>query len=1075
MLSRSKRPLRAARSSASARGAARAVASAALLSTLFAVPSALASAPPAALLAAPDADPRVITVKFKDDTDVASDARRLEFASASTEERIARILGTAGVADTAPVFDIATSRLDADRDRLQAKGKRVPDLTTFVRVRLQNGADRDVVLAKLNADPQVETAYPAPARAKVASTPDLAFHNTSVWEATTTVNPTHWGITAAGSVPGALGQHVTVAQLEYAIDIDHEDLVRTPRTVTRVDPDDTSSGAVDPSDRTHGTQTAGVIAAKRDGIGIDGIAPNVKLEFYNAVNGGVYRNEAPTLYRAAAALQPGDVIQMALQSAGVPVEFTPETYAAVVHAVERGIIVVEAAGNSNKDLDSPAYAGSFAQGLPESGAIIVGAGTCSAPTRQSNSTYGARVNVQGPGDCYWSTGGNATSSPSGAVYAGDPTTINDNYSPYADTSLASSVIAGLTASLSSAYEQATGAPIRPRDARAALIATGQAQDTSSIQGHVGPVPNLAAAIAHATAAPDTQITSGPTGAVDRPTFAFASTATTTVTGYECRIVPVGGTAPAFTPCSGTSSHQPAANLADGEYRFEVRARKGPAAGGADPTPATKSFWVVTDAGDAEVDATNQVAFTARAGHANRVSVRQSGTTYTIWDDAQRVRAGSGCTQLDLNAVQCAHPSVSSVVVDGGDGNDRLDVSTAKASAVDGGTGTDTVLGGIGYAWLMGGAGDDTITAGTGGSALDGGAGADTLTGGAGNDTLDYQERTDALVVNLSAGVVESGDTSLGNDDVDGSIEVVIGGLASDAFLDAPGNQRFFGLDGDDEFWLTSSGDDLAFGGEGADSFTDGAGNDRYYGEAGTDDVRLFSTGDSDQFQGGADTDAVSYSTVGAGVTVSNDGVKNDGVQSVTSQLDNIGTDVENVWGGDGNDTLVASATSGMLHGQGGDDTFVSAAGPGGGLYGGAGTDKVDYSGRAVNVSLQPLTDGTILARFGGTGLSVLSQIDHVIGTEQADVLVAGTGGAGDRPLRIEGRGGNDTLTGGAAADVLIGGAGVDRLDGAAGDDRLELKDGVTPEQFWCRSGNDTAMHDAADAPQDIAACETRTT
>lgn len=945
---------------------------------MFAAPGVASATPvPPALATVPAADPQVITIKFKDGTDVAAASGRLQFGNASTGQRLAGIVGPDDLAETEPVFDGAPARLDADRARLLARGENVPDLTAFVRVRLETGEDSAAVLAKLNRDPQVELAYPAPAPARLATTPSLTFLNDALFGSAEGMSY-DLGVYAAADVPGALGQNVTVAELEYAFNEHHEDLVRSTPTVTRIDPDEPGSIA----NKSHGTLTAGIIAAKRDGVGIDGIAPNVKLKFFNAVNDGRYDNEAATIYRAVAALQPGDVIQMALQAGpGVPVELTPETYAAVSHAVAQGIIVVEAAGNSSINLDGPAYANTFAQGLPDSGAIIVGAGDCAQTAhRRGNSTYGTRVNVQGPGDCYSSTGGNYTKDPAYLGWAGNATTINDNYAPYADTSAASSAVAGVSAALSSAYEQVMGTPIRPRDARDVLANTGREQYTALNPGHIGPFVNLRQAIDRALQAPDTQITGESTGPVDRPTFAFTGTATTTITGYDCRIVPISGTAPAFAPCSGAASHQPATTLADGQYRFEVRARKGPA-GGVDPTPATKTFWVVTGAGDVRVDGTF-VRFDARPGHANEVQALNGLTTWVVYDAAQKVRAGNKCDQLSLNSVRC-YGNYSGFLVYAGDGNDDLSVSTAKSATVDGGEGNDAISGGDGEALLIGGAGDDTIEAGSGDSTLEGGEGADTLIDGLGNDVLS--------------------------------------------------------------------------------------------GGAGSDKAQFSANGGVDTFNGGADTDAAVYSAYTAGVQLSNDGVRNDGAPSVSGDLDNIGSDVENLWGGAGNDTLVGSATTGMLYGQGGDDTFVSATGPGGGLYGGPGIDKVDYSGRTTSVSLQPLSTGAIIARFGGAGLSVLNDIDHVIGTELADVLIGGTGGTTDRALRLEGRGGNDTLTGGSAADVLVGGAGLDQLDGGAGDDRLELKDGVAAEKFWCRAGTDTAISDAADAPQDVAACESRTT
>ena len=71
-----------------------------------------------------------------------------------------------------------------------------------------------------------------------------------------------------------------------------------------------------------------------------------------------------------------------------------------------------------------------------------------------------------------------------------------------------------------------------------------------------------------TQPPQVSIDGGPTGQIDdaRPTFGFSSTDDAAT--FECTIDT--GT-PSFSPCSGDTSDQPDANLADGSYTFRVRA------------------------------------------------------------------------------------------------------------------------------------------------------------------------------------------------------------------------------------------------------------------------------------------------------------------------------------------------------------------------------------------------------------------------------------------------------------------------------------------------------------------------
>ena len=86
--------------------------------------------------------------------------------------------------------------------------------------------------------------------------------------------------------------------------------------------------------------------------------------------------------------------------------------------------------------------------------------------------------------------------------------------------------------------------------------------------------------------PDTTIDSGPGGTDDlTPTWTFS--ANQPGASFECSIDQ--GT-PNWAPCSGSGSHTAAADLADGDYTFRVRASVGSST---DPTPATRDFTVST--------------------------------------------------------------------------------------------------------------------------------------------------------------------------------------------------------------------------------------------------------------------------------------------------------------------------------------------------------------------------------------------------------------------------------------------------------------------------------------------------
>ena len=122
--------------------------------------------------------------------------------------------------------------------------------------------------------------------------------------------------------------------------------------------------------------------------------------------------------------------------------------------------------------------------------------------------------------------------------------------------------------------------------------TLQVRATDSAQNTDGSAATRAFTID--TAAPQTQVDSGPQGTTNDPTPTFGFSATGGAQSYECRF-----DSAAFGPCSGPGDAHTASPLSDGVHTFEVRASD--SAQNTDQTPASRSFTVDTVAPQTQVD------------------------------------------------------------------------------------------------------------------------------------------------------------------------------------------------------------------------------------------------------------------------------------------------------------------------------------------------------------------------------------------------------------------------------------------------------------------------------------------
>jgi subtilisin family serine protease len=367
-------------------------------------------------------------------------------------------------------------------------------LSKWWRVVVPNSRAQEVLRA-FEADPAVESAYIEPVIAPASfdvgeteacpiKTPSYAPYQVYLAEAPAGINaPAAWW-------RGVRGQGVRFADIEGGWNQKHED-IPGDRMEHVAGQKLTERGW-----EAHGTAVVGVVAAKENGIGMVGIAPDVE-RIYTASLARI--GVAPAIERAQAKLRPGDVLLIELHGVGprgrwVPMEYWDDIYEVIELATSRGVIVVEAGGNGAEDLDHPAYKGKFDRSVRDSGAIMVGAGGPARGTyvdrsRLDFSNYGKRVDLQGWG---WMV---ATLDYGDLQNCG--ATDRKYTNNFGGTSSASPVVAGAAILLQSVYKKETGKVLDPKRVRQILTDTGTPQ-TDGPHGpktqHIGPRPDLRRAL-----------------------------------------------------------------------------------------------------------------------------------------------------------------------------------------------------------------------------------------------------------------------------------------------------------------------------------------------------------------------------------------------------------------------------------------------------------------------------------------------------------------------------------------------------------------------------------------------------
>lgn len=182
----------------------------------------------------------------------------------------------------------------------------------------------------------------------------------------------------------------------------------------------------------HGTQVAGIIAARNDSTGVVGVAPSSKIMSLRVLGDNGSGNTSHVVQAINYAIEKkAKVINMSL---GAPYADSVALISACNNAIANGIVIVAAAGNSNQDIVSNHFAPANIDGVMAIGSIG------SSGNKSSFSNYGSALALVAPGESIVSTRAGTKGSSNQVLPDG-----SKNYIIGSGTSFASPIVAGAAA------------------------------------------------------------------------------------------------------------------------------------------------------------------------------------------------------------------------------------------------------------------------------------------------------------------------------------------------------------------------------------------------------------------------------------------------------------------------------------------------------------------------------------------------------------------------------------------------------------------------------------------------------
>ena len=422
----------------------------------------------------------------------------------------------------ARLFAREEAALDADRREYQGGSpEELADLNLYFMLVL---AEADVARATdtinaLNALSSVEISYaeprPSAPAADIPPTTLIDVTGAQGYKLPASQN----GIDAgwANRLPGGRGAGIRLIDMEGGWDKDHEDLPGSYFT----------EHGWNSTDGSHGAAVLGILAAADNAYGATGIVPDVALGLSSPWGATWHapHDTAAAVDNATAELRRGDVLVIeqhqprtmfvyelgkggrlvvvtpngwvendGSQKGYLPAEDVQAVYDSIRLATAKGIIVAEAAGNGQMDLDQPFWRGRFDRSVRDSGAILVGAGDAfGEPLWFTN--FGSRVDMQGWGTSVGTLGYGDT-PPNGSSLRANGGDARQWYTvTFGGTSSATPIVAGAAVAVNG-YRLAHGDPLLDAiGMRQWLRATATPQPGGIlILKQIGPRPDLSRAI-----------------------------------------------------------------------------------------------------------------------------------------------------------------------------------------------------------------------------------------------------------------------------------------------------------------------------------------------------------------------------------------------------------------------------------------------------------------------------------------------------------------------------------------------------------------------------------------------------